>query len=202
MRLASRTWQTQPWIEIPILEDAGRVYQDHGGRVPYIKDLLNAATRAKEKDDIIVFTNADICVASNCSFVIVAALQSVNAVYCFRRDFHRLDTPLPDPIIRSGAHYVGSDLYAFRVSWWKRWRDTFPDMLLGREAWDAVLRILIDQTHPGLNCTVYDLIYHERHGSTWENPANRRSLPSQLHNVRLARTWLISCGVDPRSIGV
>jgi hypothetical protein len=97
---------------------------------------------------------------------------------------------------------VGSDLYAFRVGWWRRFGAEMPDMLLGREAWDPILRLLIDETHPGRNPTLYDLIYHEKHASIWENPNNKRTLGSQLHNINLARRWMRGHGYNPRTIGI
>jgi len=202
MELARRTWDAQPWRDLRVKEQGGRLFRDRGGSVPYIKDILHLATMLRADEDVIVFTNADICVASNCCLAIVGALQSIDAAYCFRRDFLRLEVPLPLRIIKMGTHYVGSDLYAFRVGWWRKYRNNFPDMLLGRECWDAVLRLLIDKTHPGENTTLHDLIYHEKHASTWENPANKRTLPSQMHNVSLARSWMLSNGYIPRTIGI
>jgi hypothetical protein len=202
MALAKRTWKVQPWIDLPIPEKNSRVFEDRAGRVPYVKDLLNAASENRELEDIIVFTNADICVRSNCAMLIVAAMQTISAIYCFRRDFGRLNTPLPDPMIEKGNHYVGSDLYAFRVGWWRHYRSDFPDMLLGRECWDAILRLLIDQSSPSQNPTLHNLIYHEWHPSTWEAPQNKLRLPSQLHNRQLAREWMRAWGYDPRSIGL
>lgn len=202
MALAKKTWLQQPWTDFSVPETGGRLFQDRGGRVPYIRDILAIATAEKEPPDIIVFTNADICVSQNCCYKIVSALQSIDAAYCFRRDFGRLDRPIPDEMIKTGSHYVGSDLYAFRVGWWRKYRTEFPDMLLGRECWDAVLRLLIDETHPGQNTTLMDLIYHERHASTWENPSNKRTLASQLHNIGLARQWMVTYGHNPKAIGI
>jgi hypothetical protein len=202
MKLARRTWQTQQWQDLPVDERKGRVFRDRGGAIPYIKDIVEIATDDKADSDVIVLTNADICVSPNCCSTIAIALQCLDAAYCFRRDFGRLDTPLPVPIIKTGTHYVGSDLYAFRVGWWREYEIHFPDMLLGRECWDAILRLLIDRTHPGCNPTLHDLIYHEKHPSTWENPTNKRTLPSQLHNVALARSWMLANGYNPRSIGI
>lgn len=202
INLAKATWKAQTWEEIPVGDHDVRCYKDHMGVVPFVKDIVNFAAKEKDPSDILVLTNADICVASNCCFKIVGALQSIQAAYCFRRDFGRLTGPLPDESIHKGNHYCGSDLYAFRVGWWNRHKADFPELLMGREAWDAILRILIEMTHPNQNPTLYDLIYHERHASVWENPRNRRTIPSQMHNVRIARDWMLSFGFMPRSIGL
>lgn len=202
MNVAAQTWATQMWKELPIPDNPAHLFRDNGGAVPRIRELWDAACKGKPDSDIIVFTNSDICVTQDCSMRIVAALQSINAAYCFRRDFGRLDAPLPAGTIKKGQPYVGSDLYAFRVGWWRKNREHFPDMLLGRECWDAIMRLLIDWTHPGQNPTLYDLIYHEKHASTWENPRNRRSLPSQRHNISLAKGWMLAYGFNPRTIGI
>jgi len=202
MQLAKLTWSTQPWKEIPVFDSEVRVFQDRGGKVPYVKDILDKGAQGKDPSDILVFTNSDICVRSNCAMMIAAALQGISAAYCFRRDFGRLNGPLPDKAIPKGHPYVGSDLYALRVGWWKHYREDFPDMLLGRECWDAVLRLLIDYTSPGQHPTLQNLIYHEWHASTWEAPQNRGSLASQQYNQGLARAWMRAWGYNPRSIGI
>jgi hypothetical protein len=203
MHVAKLTWASQPWHELPVPDNNGRLFVDRGGKVPYIKDILDKGAHNRHAQDILVFTNSDICVRSNCAMLIAAAMQALSAAYCFRRDFGRLNGPVPDKLIHKGNPYVGSDLYAMRVGWWKRYRSDFPDMLLGRECWDAVLRLLIDQqTDPSQSATLHNLIYHEWHASTWENPRNRGSLPSQLHNQGIARAWMRAWGYDPRSIGI
>ena len=200
--MAKRTWARQPWTEIPISDHQVRCYQDPKGKVPDIKSIIGLAVTDKKDEDIIILTNSDICVSSDCSIKIAVAMQSISAAYCFRRDFRRLPDILPDAAIQRGHQYCGSDLYAFRVGWWRKYENEFPDMLLGREAWDAVLRVLIEQTHPKQNPTVYNLIYHENHASVWENPINRRSIPSQLYNIDLARSFCWGVGFDPRKIGL
>ena len=202
MRLAARTWVNLPWTNLPVGDEQVRLYRDIKGVVPFVQDILKVGIRDKKDEDIIVFTNADICVSTDCCFKITMALQSVDAVYCFRRDFRNLNVIVPDAAIKQGHHYCGSDLYAFRVGWWRTYKKEFPDMLLGREAWDAVLRILIEQTHPDQNVTLHNLIYHEKHASVWENPNNRRTIPSQIHNINLAKEFCYTFGFDPRRIGL
>lgn len=202
MQLAMLTWSRQMWNDLPIPENAGRLFTDRAGRVPYIKDLLSIAIGGKPDNDIVVFTNADICVHSNCANILVGALQAADAVYAFRRDFPFLNTPLPDPIIASGTDYIGCDLFAFRVYWWKDYQDTFPDMLLGREAWDCVMRLLMDWHQDGERPAIPNIIYHERHPTAWENPAFRHQLPSQLHNLNLAKSWLRHYKLDYSRFGI
>jgi hypothetical protein len=109
-------------------------------------------------------------------------MDDVDVCYAFRRDFPRLDKPLPDSEIRQGSLYSGTDLFAFRVSWWHKNRDSVPDMLIGTEYWDWVMRMVIDRSEPDKSVSFIDLIYHERHGTYWEHPDNRGTCSSQMHN--------------------
>lgn len=203
MALAQRTWASQQWKEIPVSDNQVRTTHDRAGTVPFVKDLIAAGIQMKDTDnDILVFTNSDICVSKDCCLKITSALQGTNAIYCFRRDFARLDTPLPGPIIGKGNHYPGTDLFAFRIFWWNENEQYFPDMLLAREAWDAILRILIEHTNPNRECALPNLIYHEWHPSAWEQRENRKTLAGQLHNLALARQWMVQSGLNPATIGI
>lgn len=202
MDLARSTWSVQRWIDCPVPEEGQRMFCDSLGRVPFMKDILNTAAFGKSPNDILVFTNADICCSSDCVLTLSAALQGADAVYCYRRDFAHLNVPLPTPVIATGHDYCGSDLFAFRVWWWSEYGQDFPDMLLGREAWDAIMRTLMEMTNSERHCQMKNLIYHERHYSAWENPANRHSMPSQNYNLGLARTWLRSHNINPGIFGI
>ena len=202
MNLAGVTWNKQPWVDFPVEESGGRLYTDSIGSVPFVKDILDSACKGRSDNDIVVFTNSDTCVSGNCSFLIAAQLQVCDAAYCFRRDFQRLTSELSDDDIEHGSLYCGTDLKAFRVRWWRLNRDNFPDLLLGRESWDAIMRLLMGITHPGVSSELRNLIYHERHPTSWENPANRYTVKSQLHNIALAKTWLKLHNIKPSAIGL
>lgn len=202
--LAQRSWRAQPWADIPVSDSSlPRMFEDGPRKIPFIKDLFNKAVSTLTPDDILVFTNADIHMRSDACVMIQRKLKAMDACYCFRRDFHHtLKEPLSDSDYLKGIPYAGSDLYAFRVKWWMENSKHFPDMLCGAEAWDAVLRVLIERTHQGRNPMLTDIIAHERHGSFWENPANRYSVPSQKHNLKLAWAWFSAQGIDPNKYGV
>lgn len=202
--VAQKTWANQLWSECAVKdEQLPRLFKDGDRAFPFIKDLFDIGCRDKEGSEIIVFTNSDICVRSNCASVIAAELQDKDALYAFRRDFgHQLEKPIPDDDIPKGIFYQGTDLKAFRVDWWRMHCYDFPDMLLGNEAWDSVLRVLMEITHGGQNMGVPDLIYHERHASRWENLKNRYTVASQRHNLRLAYPWFLKHGLKPQSFGV
>lgn len=202
MMLARETWKAQRWIDRPVHDEEVRLFTDNFGKVPYIKDVINAASDLCEPQDIVIFTNSDICCRTDTAERVASTLQNIAATFCFRRDFRELNTPIPDAAIQQGSLYAGSDLKAFRVFWWRSVRDRLPDMLLAREAWDAVFRTLIQETHSGADCESRDLIYHERHGSVWEDARNRYSIPSQLHNLRLAKVFFAQRRINPRTFGI
>lgn len=203
-KVARMTWETQLWVEQPIMESSlARLWEEEGRKYPYVLDVFDAACAGKQPDDCLIYTNADICVLSDCALICTAALQETDAFYSYRRDFnHDFHEPIPDDVVLRGTSYAGSDLYGFRVRWWREWRKDFPDMLIGNEAWDPVLRRLMEITNIGKPTNLPDTHYHRRHASRWEDGANRYRLKSQLHNLNLASRWLKAHGVNPAVHGI
>jgi hypothetical protein len=201
--LAQTSWPRQFWRPCPVRdEDVPRLWQEEGRSFPYLRDLFDFSVQGKLDTDIIIHTNADIHVRSDCSLRICFALQETDACYCFRRDFARLDSVPPDDVFVTGHDYPGHDLTAFRVGWWRQHRSEMPDMVVGFEAYDPCIRILIDKTNPGKDVTLHDLIAHERHSSYWEKSENRYRLNGQKYNIALAKGFLSANGIDPRTRGL
>lgn len=207
--LAEKTWDLQDWEELPIYDEVlPRMFDERGRKFPYLKDVFDSAfKRTRSGSDILVYTNADICVSTDCSKRIEAHLENRGACYAFRRDFGRLEAPIPDSSIQQGENYPGTDLFAFRASWWADNGRYFPDMILGREAFDPVMRVLMENTNHLKPLSLPNLIYHERHGAPtgsvyWEDPRHRYTLPGQLHNLRLAYDWLPRNGYKPENFGI
>jgi len=191
MIFAQQTWIRQPWIDFPISDDSLPRLWIEGDRVfPYLRDLFDAAVRKCREADVILYTNADILVRSDCCARVERTLLRSDACYCFRRDFHhRIDCTLADIDYAKGLFYPGADLFAFRPIWWSRHRQSMPDMLVGNEAYDLVLRTLIDETNLGRQTRIDDLIAY------WEDPMHRYSLRSQLHNLQLASSFFFQRGI-------
>jgi hypothetical protein len=203
--LAQASWKLQPWTEIPIRdEDLPRMFQEKGRSFPYLQDVFNKACEGRDDNDIMVYTNADIHVKSTACGIITEALQAVDAVYGYRRDFHhRLETPVADADYVKGNAYPGSDIYAFRVFWWNTVKDQMPNMILGGEGWDPLMRVLIDTINLPGDKVLRDLICHERHGGVnhWEHPVNRYKSGWNLHNLTLAKKFCAMRGINPASFG-
>lgn len=199
-KLARQTWARQGWVELPIAESAlPRRWEEGNRKLPYLKDLFDLAVTNKPDFDIIVYTNSDICVSSHFTDGLIPCLsREVQALHSYRHDFPTLDRPLQPSEIVKGQKYQGTDLIAFKVGWWKANRDKFPDMLIGAEAWDSVMRRLIEMTNPNSPVELEGISYHEVHPSVWFQPENRYTLESQKYNLKLAKEWIAIHGEKPK----
>jgi hypothetical protein len=104
-------------------------------------------------------------------------------------DFRRIDRTMVNEIeIATGTKYPGADFFAFKKKWWIKRSQVFPDMLLGREAWDMIMRDLVRSTG---GIELHNATYHEMHESHW---LQNRQCAGNEHNKRLAREWLAANG--------
>jgi len=204
IRVAQLSWVRQPWQELPIQDsDLPRLFVEGTKKLPYIKDLINFGANKTADDSILILTNNDTGVRGDCCLQISAALQNNDAGYCFRKDFyHRMEKPIADDEVHKGMEYPGSDMFFFRVGWWRTYGQCYPDMLLAREAWDCTLRVLIEETNPNKPLSISNLIYHERHANGWEDHSIRYRLPGQLYNIGLAISFLKARQLNPQQFGL
>lgn len=189
--MAQSTWGATGWITLPVRENP-RALNDGLRAVPFVKDLVAAAVRCAGPRDTIILTNADTCVSANAAERIAEAMRTHGCAYSFRRDVPRIERALTAEEILRAAQYAGADLFAFTVEWWEKHERLIPDLVLGAEAWDWCLRVLMHQAGAA---QFNDLIYHERHANVWERPEHRHSLLSQMHNRGLAMPFLAAHGV-------
>lgn len=193
---AESTWNLEynkaNWVPVPILDEqlprSSKAVGDSRG-VPFIKDLVDKASEMAQDDDLIVLTNQDTCFSVGLTEAILCEMKHVPAFSAHRHDFkHRLfEFYTPLEAIR-GNWYCGCDLFCFTKGWWVANRDRYPDMFLGTEAFDWILRELIKLTggsewHGGM-------LYHEAHNAFWNHPSNKNSNPAQVHNKRVAIQFL------------
>jgi hypothetical protein len=195
---ASETWQREArsyghWIDWRIHESPSlRTAQGLGdpAQLPYIHDMMDMAAVGADDKDILLLTNADICLIPGMGHEIAQKCGQVGATYCYRWDFQRVVTHIERADINKGRWYVGCDLFAVTVQWWREHRHELPPFVLGRECWDWIFRELINQTG---GSQIEKGIYHEKHPSHWEI---NRGLAGNLHNRSYARAWLIHNGLD------
>lgn len=206
-QLAEASWKqcyetNSHWRSMPVLnEQLPRLFHDGKRALPYIKDVIEFAFSFMGDLDILVLSNSDICFSETFPKSIKNEMESRNCLYAFRRDFKSLTKLLAPEEVKAGHDYVGTDVFVFRRKWWRDNGATMPDMLLGAEGWDAVLRHLMHETESDCGI-VRDQVYHERHDSTWERSENRYSLPSQIHNLKLAKGFFDARRIDPTQFGI
>lgn len=192
---AKATWQAMQFFgtvtALPVPDGMFRTSKatigDHRP-LPYLRDMLDYAASFALPEDIIMLTNDDICFVPGAEDKILAEFASgANSCYGWRRNFlFPLKHQLKD--IRTGIEDGGVDLIAFRRDIWRQHRESFPDFILGCEAWDYVYRLLIPELNggrPGL----HDLIYHEFHDPVWRRDKIRATNVGQKFNRALARNF-------------
>lgn len=188
--VAQSTWKSQGWKErwftdCHFVRHAGNTVKGEKKDFPFIKDISRLGCLGLKDTDILVFTNADTCVARSFTEKALELLETYPALHAHRRDFGSLEGPLIDNLIPTGDHYPGSDAFVFTAGWWRKWHSDYPDMVSGCEAWDRIFRELVNKSGGG---ELKDCVYHERHASNWEK--ERFTNPSNIHNRKLAREWL------------
>ncbi len=207
-KLAQKTWkktyQDNPNVRtLPVLYDQlPRLFDDGQRKLPYVKDVVEFAFRfSPHKGDFIIFTNSDICFSEVVAKEIGNMMKGRSCAYAYRRDFSKLDKPLTPGEIIAGEDYCGTDVFIFTVKWWNDNIASVPDMLMGCEAWDPVMRQLMHETDSNVGI-FKDLFYHQRHASVWEQAENRYTLRSQIHNLDLAKGFFNARRIDTAQFGI
>jgi hypothetical protein len=176
------------WIECDFV--APRDGREVGDKpVPFIRNMLDQACGVAEDEDIVLILNSDIGVCTGITGEIIDACEMFGSCYSQRMDFRRIDRTMVNEIeIATGTKYPGADFFAFKKKWWIKRSQFFPDMLLGREAWDMIMRDLVRSTG---GIELHNATYHEMHESHW---LQNRQCAGNEHNKRLAREWLAANG--------
>ncbi len=177
---AAGTWRTMP-VPISHLKRTSQSILKDTRRLPFLRDLLDMAMRNASPLDLIVFTNDDVVFAPGLSETL---LHVEHAAWASRHEFVRLPT-LPTCLdIILGRKHCGADLFAMTLYWWRYNRRNWPDMVIGCEAVDLVMRKLMQATG---GVELHAAIAHEEHASWW---LSHREDPAAQHNRRLAADWL------------
>lgn len=192
---ASATWDHV--IDVPIGDMPRNATTELGypRALPFVRDMVKEASRRMIPDDILVLTNTDTCFADDLARVIRKVCRKHGACFAHRHDFHKLSYHLSNDEIGKGKWYPGSDLFAFTGRWILEHFGEYPDMLLGAEYVDCVLRQLIKK-HGGAE--LVHAIYHERHASAWERPGLRQVDGANCWNRKHALRWFEENGTNDR----
>lgn len=167
-------------------------------KVPFIRDLLDYAVASARPEDVALLTNTDTCVTVDGIDKLRAAFANPNlhAAYGFRHNIPgKLSGPYKD--LRWAHADGGIDLIAVRPAWWQKCRDYFPsDMVMGCQWWDHIMRDVINESQPGIDPSLRNLIYHEIHEPFWDSDVKIRTKnPGQVVNWRASRNFLASRGL-------
>ena len=183
------------WELVKFVQPAGRSAASFGDKpLPFVRDMIEQAfTACATDDDIIAITNADIGFTPGITGMILETVGRHGAAFAHRWDFSHVSRPaMNEAETKRARWYAGSDLFVFTKRWWRANGVFFPDMVLGREAWDMVMRNLIKKTC-GLEAELHNAIWHERHQSPWEQ---QKDSGGNRHNRALAQGWLDKHGGD------
>jgi len=183
------------------------VYDDND-ELPKIKDIFEWGYKfCKSDDDIILYTNSDICITEDAYNKILESCKRYQCTFSFRKDFGKLEEiKTPSEVSKSlfsngSRNPEGADIFAVTKRWWLEWRDYLPDnQTIGRPTWDWIFRITMGVSlegditfrkkfeDQGRVCETPNISYHETHESFW----NRSLLEkSNISNTKIAYDWMI-----------
>lgn len=155
-------------------------------KLPFLRDLLDIAARAAQPDDLLIYSNDDNVFSPGLTDTLLAL---TTPAWAHRMEFVRLPVQPTCLDIVTARKHPGSDLFAIPPLWWAKHRDEMPDMVIGCEAVDLIMRKLMRLTG---GVELHAAIAHEEHQSWW---LSHRSDPGERHNVRLAEEWLAKRGL-------
>lgn len=193
------------------------VYDDNG-ELPKIKDIFEWGYKfCKNDDDIILYTNSDICITEDAYNKILESCKRYQCTFSFRKDFDKLEeikTPseVSKSLFSNGSRTPkGADVFAVTKRWWLEWRDYLPDnQIIGRPTWDWIFRITMgfslegDITfgkkfeYQGKVCETPNISYHESHNSYWNRPEN---ILESIPNTKIAYDWMIDKSISKNFTG-
>lgn len=180
--LADRNWRS-----IPLWPDYTSSQIGDERSVPLINELLDYAHNLPD-DDVLLWTNTDVCLTPDAPQVIRQKLERGDCCFCRRVDVDDAGKVLFRTDLHHREVHGGTDLFAFRASWWKRNGHLMPKMFVACEAFDFVLRRIMLAQRPTAEIAPV-VLYHERHAAFWADGGNLVGNPAQVHNRREAVEW-------------
>lgn len=190
--IARLSWKREygltDWLAIPVHDSTLRRSAIAIGEkkpAPFLKDIIERAADVAAPDDIIVFTNDDTNLAPNFSNDIKTILGAHDAAWGSRVELVRIKSPPTREEMSKGYKHCGADVFAFRKSWWTKYRNRVPDFLLSFECWDLSFRTLINITG---GVEAEGLCAHQIHTPYWHTPQHRECI-GNLYNRDLCRKF-------------
>lgn len=192
-QVASETWKIASLIPCGIHEKKhSRLLDDGYRKVPFVKDIIDLATEniADESDYIIFLTNSDSCLVPSISDTLKNVTSQSPQVYARREIPYSFKLPLTETDLYDKDVFGGKDGFAFTKSFWIDNREKFLDMVFGAEFWDYIFYLQLNILSSFSLITIDDKLYHRMHPAKWCDERYRTSLPSQCHNIHLAKEFL------------
>lgn len=198
-RLAQKSWRfhfsNADMIEVPVKSDG----------IPKLRDILDYACSLALPEDIVIYCNADAGLTTHAVERILAGVARGNGVTCCStRDIEANGEWLHKNVTNCKAP-GGMDMVAMTPQWWKLHRDKFPDMFIGREAWDTCFAALAEEWADGKNPAEMfhveqwpqskshtdNVCWHEYHESHWKDFRNSEE---SVHNREMALAFFQARG--------
>jgi hypothetical protein len=163
--------------------------------LPYIRDIIEEGCKIAGDNDIVALTNSDICLVPEAIGVIRGKMMDQQCCFSRRVDVNNTEYRKTLRELSNMRVHPGADFFVFRKSWWEDNECQFPDMLLGCEGWDFVLRHIMLHTRSDAEI-IPPIVYHQNHPQFWCNPSNITRNIGQMHNRRLCKEWAIAYGYE------
>lgn len=166
-------------------------------KLPYIRDIIDfgCSDPGATENDIVVFSNSDVAVVPEMLMSLRQKMQSCECCYSRRIDVLNFDTRHTLQSLKGSKAHVGADLFAFSIGFWRKHRETLPDLYLGCEGWDFVARHWCQSHNPKAETEVA-LIYHQIHPSYWQKSEIIHDNPAQVHNRKACELWAKENGCE------
>lgn len=177
------------WVTMPVRSNAllrNSVSVGEAKDTPFVNDLIDFACAHSHKDDLILLTNDDTLIV--CDFIAMIAGREI--FWGSRKEIDMGFCSLISGDLVGLPTHPGADIFMFPRSWWDENRTKMPEMLIGFESWDIVLRTLINMNG---GTEIPNLVAHLRHDPDWRKPEHREG-PGNLFNRRQAMKFFANLG--------
>lgn len=179
---------------------------------PYVRDLFDIGVAHALPEDVVLYCNDDVGLTVEAPRRIYAGVERGRGASAFPR--RRYDNPHARPLVRSVKnclHDGGIDAFAVTPAWWAANREKFPDMIIGREWWDAIFGFVIEEAAgegprtDGLpsveawwrsRAYTDDVVWHEPHAPAWHTLRTTPGDPG-FYNRKLALEFVVARHNEP-----
>lgn len=152
--------------------------------IPTFNDVFNWAVEQCAPDGMVLYTNSDVCLRPDLEREMIGWVKKYGCYYT-----HRIDVPnaTSQPDWKKPV-YAGVDVFAFTPAWWESVRSDAPTLYIGREGWDAVVKVLMQRS--GFMPSK-PMAWHQIHRNGYSGVMPP---PSQRYNRATVSDWLRAKG--------